>query len=420
MIWTLGLVPLLGLLLGLPVFLALFLGVLSTLIFVMPLPMTMLHQTLYGGISSYTLLAIPFFIFAGELMARGGISRHIVNWVLALVGRTPGAVGLVTIGTCSIYGAISGSSPATVASVGRQLFPEMIAKNYSRPFALGLINAGGAISIIIPPSISFILYGAVAEQSIVSLFTAGILPGLLLSISLGLAVIGYALIHGNDRGVGFSFSNLWRASIEAFPSLLTPVIVLGSIYGGLASPTEAGGIACIYALFVTMVIHREIALRDVLQIAGEAALLTAQIMIIVAAAAAFSWLLTVSGFQTQLVGFVESLQLAPWLMLLVINLLLLLAGCFIDPTSAILTLTPLLLPIAVHLGIDPIHFGVIMAVNLSIGMYTPPFGLNLFVTQAVLGANNGELYRGVAGFVALQILLLMLITYVPFFSMALL
>lgn len=420
MILTLVLLPICALLLGIPIFLVLMIAVLATLAFFLNMPATMLHQTIFGSISSYTLLAIPFFIFAGELMGRGGISRRIIDWVLSVVGRTPGAIGMVTVATSSIYGAISGSSPATVASVGRQLYPEMKRAGYGVPFSLGLINAGGAISIVIPPSINFILYGAVAEQSIVRLFTAGILPGLLLSGMLAVAVFVYAWRKNIREGQPLSLSNIGRATKRAFWALLTPIIVLGSIYGGIVSPTEAGGIACVYALFVTVVIHRDLNLREVVDIAGSSALLTAQIMIIVAAAGIFSWILTITGFQSLLVAFVSGLDVQPWVVLLAINALLLVVGCFIDPTSAVLTLTPLLLPVAMHLGVNPIHFGVIMTANLSIGMYTPPFGLNLFVTQAVLGARTADIYKGVLPFVLLQVIALLAITYVPWFSMALL
>lgn len=417
---TLVALPLLAILLGLPVFLSLLIAALSTLALYLNVPSTMIHQTIFGSISNYTLLAIPFFIFAGEVMGRGGISRRIVEWVLALVGRTPGAVGLVTVGTSSVYGAISGSSPATVASVGRQLYPEMISAGYSRPFSLGLLNAGGAISIVIPPSINFILFGAVTEKPIAQLFTAGILPGLLFSGFLAVIVVAYALRHGIREGSAFSFAHLVRTTGRAFWSLLTPVIVLGAIYGGIVSPTEAGGIACVYALVVTVFIHRDLSWRDVLRLAASSAHLTTQIMIIVAAAGIFSWLLTVSGFQTALAAYIAQLDVQPWVVMLAINVLLLGIGCFIDPTSAVLTLAPILLPIAMQLGVDPIHFGVIMTVNLSIGMYTPPFGLNLFVTQAVLGVKTTEVYRGVLPFVLLQILALLVITYVPWFSLALL
>jgi C4-dicarboxylate transporter, DctM subunit len=403
-------------LIGLPIFLALLLGVLAVLFFQMNMQPRMLHLTFFGSLNSFTLLAIPFFLFAGDLMGRGGISRRIIEWVLALVGRSYGAMGYVTVGTSGLYGAISGSSPATVASVGGQLYPEMRKSGYSLGFSVGLINAAGAVSVVIPPSINFILYGVVAEQSIVDLFTAGILPGILLLGSLALAVAIYARRHDIREGETFSALKLWRATRSAFWSLLMPVFVLGAIYGGFATPTEAGGFACVYAIVLTVFVYREISLRQVVEIAGRSALLTAQIMVIVAAAGVFSWILTVSGFQTRLSTFVTDLDVQPWMVLLAINVLLLIIGCFIDPTSAILTLTPLLLPIALQLGVDPIHFGVVMSVNLSIGMFTPPFGLNLFVTQAVLKIRTAELYRGVLPFAALQILMLLVITYVPTLS----
>ncbi|KAA0969491.1 TRAP transporter large permease [Aureimonas fodinaquatilis] len=419
MIWTLGAFPLFTLLLGLPVFVVLLLGVLATIGFVLPLPATMVHQNMFGAISSYTLLAVPFFLFAGELMGRGGISSRIIEWVLALVGRTPGAVGLVAVGTCGVYGSISGSSPATVASISRQIYPDMVRSGYSKQFSIGLINSGGAISVVLPPSINFLLYGAVAEQSIVRLFTAGILPGLLMLGILAIAVVVYAMRKGIREGQAFSLPHLLKTTRRAVWALLAPVIVLGSIYGGVATPTEAGGVACVYAILVTTLIHRDLTFRDVVRIAGSSALLTAQIMIIVAAAGVFSWILTISGFQSALSNYVAALDVQPWMIMLAINVLLLILGCFIDPASAILTLTPLLLPIAMQLGIDPIHFGVIMTVNLAIGMYTPPLGLNLFVTQATLNVSTLDIFRGVMPFVFLQIIALMIVTYVPALSLAL-
>lgn len=418
MLVTLGLVPLISVLVGLPVFVALLLGVLATLGFELNMPATMIHQIMFGSISSYTLLAIPFFLFAGDLMGKGGLTGRIIEWVLALVGRTPGAVGLVTVGTAGVYGSISGSSPATVGSISRQLYPDLIKNGYSRPFSLGLINAAGAVSVVLPPSLNYLLYGAVAEQSIVSLFTAGILPGIVMLGTLALAAVIYARRNNIREGNTFSFRYLLTTTRRAIWALLAPVFILGSIYGGFATPTEAGGIACVYAIVVTVLIHRTLTIRDVIRIAGSSALLTAQIMIIVAAAGVFSWLLTISGFQAGLVNFVAGLDVQPWVILLAINITLLIIGCFIDPTSAILTLTPLLLPVVAHIGVDPIHFGVIMSVNLSIGMFTPPFGLNIFVTQATLKVPTIDIYRGVLPFAFIQIIALMIVTYIPQLSLA--
>lgn len=417
--WTLFALPALGLLMGMPIFIVLLLAVLATVAIFTSLPGTILQQTLFSSLSSFSLLAIPFFLFAGELMGRGGISRRILDWVLALAGRTPGAVGLVAVGTSGVYGAISGSSPATVASIAPAIYPQMRKAGYGESFSLGLINAAAAVSIVLPPSINLILYGAAAEQSIVELFTAGIVPGLLLLGVLAAAVLMYSVRNGLSGELAFSWKRLCQASRDAIWALLMPIFILGSIYGGIATPTESAGAACVYAVVVTVMIHRELTWRQVLEIAGRSAVLTAQIMIIVAAAGVYSWLLTTSGIQAELASLITTLDLSPWLILFAINILLLIVGCFIDPTSAVLTLTPLLLPVVLQLGVDPIHFGIMMTINLSIGMFTPPFGLNLFVTQACLKVGTAPIYRGVLPFALLQIAVLFLVTYVPWFSLAL-
>lgn len=418
--WTLFLLPALGLALGLPVFLVLLMGVLATLGWHMQLPATMLHQNMFGSISSYVLLAVPFFLLAGELMGRGGISSRIFEWVASMGIRLPGSVGLVGTAVGGVYGAISGSSPATVASISRQIYPEMRKVGYGKPFSLGMINAVGAVSCVLPPSLNFILYGAAAEQSIAKLFTAGILPGLLSLLAIALSVVVYAWFKGLKETARFDRAEFIRTTKRVSWSLFMPVLILGSIYGGFATPTEAGGVACLYAMFVTMVVHREIKWRDLFRISGNAALMTARLMVIVAAAGVFSWILTVNGFQAALTDYVMSLNMPPWQVLLIINLLLLIVGCVLDPASAILTLTPLLLPIAMKLGVDPIHFGVIVAVNLEIGMYTPPFGLNIFMTQATLNVRTMDIYRGVAPFILLHFFVLMIISYVPWLSLSLL
>jgi C4-dicarboxylate transporter DctM subunit len=417
--WTLFALPALGLLMGMPIFIVLLLAVLATVAIFTSLPGTILQQTLFSSLSSFSLLAIPFFLFAGELMGRGGISRRILDWVLALAGRTPGAVGLVAVGTSGVYGAISGSSPATVASIAPAIYPQMLKAGYGESFSLGLINAAAAVSIVLPPSINLILYGAAAEQSIVELFTAGIVPGLLMLAALAVAVFVYSIRKGLSGELAFSWDRLFKATRDAIWALLMPFFILGAIYGGIATPTESAGAACVYAVIVTVMIHRELTWRQVMEIAGRSAVLTAQIMIIVAAAGVYSWLLTTSGIQEQLASLITSLDLSPWLILFAINILLLIVGCFIDPTSAVLTLTPLLLPVVLQLGVDPIHFGIMMTINLSIGMFTPPFGLNLFVTQACLKVGTAPIYRGVLPFALLQIAVLFLVTYVPWFSLAL-
>ena len=427
MIWTLLAAPVLLFALGAPVYVVLLAGGSLTLLLFMNVPPLVVHQVIYGGVENYALLAIPFFIFAGELMSRCGVSARLVAWSRSAIGGLPGSLGLTTICTSTLLGAVSGSSPATVAATGKTLYADLVKEGYGRPFSLGLIASSGSVAIVIPPSIAMILYGASAEQSVPKLFIAGILPGLLISASMA----GYVMLWTRRRGKTFGrepgdraqgrrnddVMRFGQATLEAAGALAMPVMVLSGIYLGLFSPTEAGGVACLYAILLARYAYRTLGWREILDAAADSALLTGQILIILASAAVFAWVLTVQGVPQALVAWVESSALSPLAFLLVVNVLLLLLGCVIDPTSAILVLTPILLPIVLDLGIDPIHFGIVMTVNLSIGMFTPPFGLNLFVAQSVMGAELTELYRGVAGFFAVQTAALLVITYIPQLSL---
>ncbi len=416
---TLLALPVVLLLLGLPVFLVLLGAAAATLFLVLPIPVPALHQVLFGGLDNYALLAVPFFVLAGELMGRGGIAQRLIDWVLALSGRMPGSLGVATVGASAMLGAISGSSVAAVASLGRTLFPRLEAAGYGRGRSAGLIAASGAIDIVIPPSIALILYGLAAEQSIPRLFLAGLLPGLLLALMMAGAVIVIALRAGIPRSGGFDAVTAWRTTRAAFWGLLMPVLVLGGIYAGWFSPTEAGGVASLYAMLVARFVYRSMGWGAILQAAADAAILSAKILVIVAAAGLVTWILTSQGVPQAITAWMQSLALAPWAFLIGVNLVLLLIGCILDPTSAILVLAPLLVPMAVALGIDPIHFCVVMTVNLAIGMFTPPFGLNLFVAQTVTGVAAHRLYLGVLPFVAVQVAALLLVTYLPALSLLL-
>lgn len=416
MIWTLAILPLTLLFLGTPIF-ALFLAgaVLTFLMFLSVSPVA-LHQVMFGGLEIYALLAVPFFIFAGELMGGAGIADRLIVWVLALIGRVPGGLGVATVGACTLIGAISGASTATVAVVGRSLYPGLV-RDYGPRFASGLVSSSGSIDIVIPPSIAMILYGAAAEESIPKLFVAGFLPGLLIALMMSAYVVARALQLGVARGTAFDLNHLLRTTWNAAPALFMPVFILASIYLGLASPTEAGGFACLYAILVGKYVYRLMSWNDVLECATRSAMLTAQILIIVAAAALFSWILTVNGVPQALTAGLQALKLEPWAFLMVVNVLLLIVGCFLDPTSAIIVLTPLLIPIVKSVGIDPIHFGIVMTVNIAIGMFTPPFGLNIFVARSVLGVPLETIYRGVLPFAVVQIAALLIITYWPGLSL---
>lgn len=418
MIATLVILPVFLFLLGVPVFAVLMASGVATLLLHMTVPIAAAHQVMFGGVDKFALLAVPYFILAGELMARSGMSERLIGSIASMTRRVRAAIPLTTIASSTVLGAISGSSPATVAATARILYPALLKSGAERRFSLGLITSSGAISIVIPPSIAMILYGASAEQSIPKLFTAGLLPGMFIALAMAL----YVLWH--SRSMKQSDSETAKVSDAADPlgflsALGLPVLVLSGIYSGLFSPTEAGGVACVYTILLARYVYRSMSWKDIVDCAGDAALLSAQVMIVVAGAALFSWVITVQQIPQDILAYVDAVDLSPLAFLLVINVLLLILGCFVDPTSAILVLTPILLPIVLALGIDPIHFGIVMTVNLSIGMFTPPFGLNIFVAQSVLNANVSDIYRGIGGFFCVQILTLLCITYIPSLSLSL-
>ena len=408
--------PLALLLLGFPIFVILLATSACLLMFFMHVPLVAAHQALFGAIDKFSLLAVPFFLFAGEIMGVGGMSKRILDWCMSIIGGVRGAQGLTTIGASTVFGAISGSAPATVAAIGRFTYPPL-RDAYGLKFATGIISATGAIDIMIPPSISMILYGAAAEQSVARLFIAGILPGLLLAALNAAYVVYYARKNGIRDTQEISLKRFLSATRSGFWSLGAPAVILGGIYGGIFSPTEAAGIACVYGILVTKFIHRDLTWKGLWTVGVNSMYVTSQIMIIVASAGVFSWILTVNGVPQAAVQLVKGLAEHPWTVLMVLNVFLLIVGCFIDPASAILILTPLLVPICKAYGIDLIHFGVIVALNLAIGMFHPPFGLNIFVVQALTRAPVAAIYLGVIPFVLLALVALVLVTYIPWLSL---
>jgi len=415
--FALVVLPVALLLAGFPIYLVLLAAVSVALAFFMNVPLAVLHQNLYGAIDSFALLAVPFFLYAGELMGRGSVAGRIVDVVQAGVGSVRGSLGLTTVGTSAIFGAISGASAATVATVGRIMLPAMRGARYPETFSAGLITAVGAIDIIIPPSIPMIIYGMSAEESVPRLYAAGVLPGLLIAGLLAGYVFWYARRTRMPAAGSFDGRVFGRALVRGVWALGAPVIILGGIYGGVFSPVEAAGVACVYADLVTRIVYRELSWREVIDAAATTALLTAQVLVIVACASVFSWVLTVNQVPVKLVQWIQAAALEPWSVLAAINVLLLVVGCFIDPLSAILVLTPLLVPVVKALGIDTVHFGLIVTVNLAIGLFTPPFGINIFVAQSALGLPLGTIYRGIGPFLALYLVALILITYVPQISL---
>jgi C4-dicarboxylate transporter DctM subunit len=412
--------PSILLILGLPIFLVLLVTCVVAVLFVADVPTEAIQTYMFGSLDNFPLLAVPFFVLAGDIMAQGGIARRVVVWVMSLIGGVRGSLAVTTVAASELFGAMAHTAVGTVVAVGRMIYPSLRDNGYNERFAVGLIASSGAIAVVIPPSIAMILYSLSAQQSAVALFTAGILPSLLIGFVDAAYVMAYARIKTVPLTAHARWDTIWTSTKEASWSISIVVVIFGGIYGGIFTPTEAAGVAVIYSLFVTIAVHREVGLADLWRIIMSSVFLISQILMIVTAAGLYSWLLTTSGIPQQIVAEINALQLPAWALLLSINVVLLVMGSFLEPPAAILILTPLLLPIVQAVGVSPIHFGIIMAVNLSIGMYTPPFGLNLFASQAIFDTPLGKIYVGVLPFVLINFATLMIITYVPSISMVLL
>ena len=412
--------PVMLLLIGFPIFLILLVTSIVAVLTVAGVPTDAVQTYMFGSLDNFPLLAVPFFVLAGEFMAQGGIARRVIAMVMAIVGGVRGSLAVTTVAASELFGAMSHTAVGTVIAMGRMIYPSLKDGGYNERFSVGLIASSGAIAVVIPPSIAMILYAVSAEQSAVQLFTAGILPSILIGIIDAGFVMTYARIKGVPLGARARWENIWKTSKDASWSIGTLLVIFGGIYGGVFTPTEAAGVAVVYSVFVTMVIYREVDIRRFWKILGDSAFLISQILLIVTSAGIYSWLLTTSGIPQQIVASIDALHMSKWELLLILNIGLLIAGSFLEPPAAILILTPLLLPIVEGVGVNPIHFGIIVAVNLSLGMYTPPFGLNLFSSQAIFNAPLSRIYLGVLPFLLLNFAALLIITYIPEISMVLL
>ncbi len=369
-----------------------------------------LIEDLWLSLDNEVLLAIPMFLLAGAVMTRGSIAKRLIALAVALTRPIPGGLAVATILSCAVFAAISGSSPVTLLAVGTILYPALLQNGYSRKFSLGALTSGGTLGIIIPPSIPLILYGIVTENSISDLFLAGIIPGVM--IATALAFYSY-WINRRIPPEPFSPTEFITAIRAGGWSMALPVILLGGIYSGYFSPTEAAAVALIYALFVEIAIHRELKPIDFFHTAVETSKLLGMLFPILAVALSIKTLLTIEGAPAALAEWVTSLTDNKIIFLLAVNLLLLVVGCLFDVISAILILAPLLLIPAMAYGIDPIHFGIIMVINLEIGFLTPPLGLNLIVAMTAFRARFGEICLAVLPFISIILFVLMIVTYVP-------
>jgi len=377
---------------------------------------TYLIDDMWTALSHEALLAIPMFILAGSLMARGSIAERLIGIMRAGTTWMPGGLAVAAILSCAVFAAISGASAVTLLAVGAVMYPALLKDGYSQTFSLGALAAGGTLGILIPPSIPMIFYAIVVEKSIVDMFVAGLVPGVLLA---GVMSVYVLIVNRHIAAQRFDPMAFLSALRQGFWALMLPIVLLGGIYSGYFSATEAAAVAVGYALFVEIVIHRELSLRDFGHVAKETATLLGTLFPIVAAAISLNLLLTAERVPQELATMVAANVESRVAFLLMVNVLLLIVGCFVDTMSAIVILAPLLLPMAEAFGIDPIHFGIIMVINLEIGLLTPPLGLNLIVAMTAFKANFGTVVRGALPFIALMIAVLMLVTFIPAISLAL-
>jgi len=401
-------------LLGVPIAISLGLSTLATVICADTLPIQYLAQTAFTSIDSFPIMAIPFFIAAGVFMGAGGLSQRLLSLADEMLGGLYGGMALVTVATCMFFGAISGSGPATVAAIGALTVPAMVERGYDKYFAGALVAAAGAIGVMIPPSNPFVVYGISAQVSIGDLFLGGIVPGVL----TGLVLMGYAYFfskarnwHGEVRER--SVKTLGKAFWNAKWALMVPVIVLGGIYGGLMTPTEAAAVAAFYGLIVGVFVYREIGFKKLFNCCVEATETSATIIVLMAMATLFGNIMTIEDVPGTIARAILSVTESKLVILLLINVLLLIVGIFMEALAAIVILTPILLPVVTGVGVSPLHFGIIMVVNLAIGFITPPVGVNLFVASGISKAKLSELSKSVIPMILLMIVVLLIITYIP-------
>ncbi|HBV77016.1 MULTISPECIES: C4-dicarboxylate TRAP transporter large permease protein DctM [Vibrio] len=365
----------------------------------------------------YTLLAIPFFLLSGAFMTSGGVAKRLIDFANSSVGHIRGGLAIAAVMACMLFAALSGSSPATVAAVGSIAIAGMVRSGYPKEFGAGIVCNAGTLGILIPPSIVMVVYAAATESSVGKLFMAGVIPGTLLGLSLMIAIYIIARKKNLPAMPRATLKEWLSSGRKAAWGLLLMVIILGGIYSGMFTPTEAAAVAAVYAGFIALFVYKDISFKECPSVLLEAAKLTVMLMFIIANAMLFAFVLTTEQIPQDIAAWIITLGLSPWMFLLLVNIILLLAGNFMEPSAIILILAPILFPIAIELGIDPIHFGIIMVVNMEIGLITPPVGLNLFVTSAVTGMPLNETIKAALPWLMILLAFLMVITYIPAVSL---
>jgi len=401
------------LIIGIPISFSLILASIVSVIFGTHVPLMIGPQMMFKGVNSFPIMAIPFFLLAGNIMSEGGISKRLIRFAYSIVGSITGGLGMVSVLASMFFAAISGSSPATAAAIGSIMIPSMEEKKYERKYSAALIAAAGTIGVVIPPSIPMVVYGVNAGVSIGGLFLGGIFPGILMGVALIILNYYYSKKYGYLGEGKFTVKEFLSSFIDSILALLMPLIILGGIYSGIFTPTESAVIASVYGLIVGIFIYKELKWKDIPKILADSAKGTSKILVLIAAAMFFGWFLASEQIPQQISAAVLGFTTNKYLVLLFFNIILLIAGTFLDSTASIVLLTPIFLPIMQQLNINPLLMGIVMTVNLAIGQITPPVGLNLFVTCGIAKIKFDDIIKPIVPFIIVLIVVVLLVTYIP-------
>lgn len=402
------------LVLGVPIYLTM--GVTSGIVFAVEGSLVPLTQKIIDELNSPTLLAVPYFVIAATFMERGGVAKALIDAVTAWMGRLHGGLGMVSITTCAIFAAMCGSSVATAIAMGTILIPAMLRGGYKPSFAGGILASAGTLGILIPPSLAFVVYGVLADASIPRLFLGGVIPGLMIATLMGVYVYYFSKKNGYVERETVTLDHKIKQTVAAIPALLVPVIVLGGLYGGFVTLTETAALSAVVAMILALFVYRGVKIGDFFKMLTFSVRNAAAIMIIIAMALAFGHLITETGIAQATLELMERLEITPWQFLLFVNVILIFLGMFLEVFSILLIMVPIVLPLLEPLGIDPIHFGVMLVINMELALMSPPVGLNLFVISNISRIPLTQVLKGTLPFFGLMVLMLIVVTYIPIIS----